>query len=94
MAATITATGTWSVPQVVGKYTGGSGVEFRNCGGTAFDARTSVQRGINLYDELNQWIALLADALDVPALVAVEQLRVMLADYRRAPALGERVYAP
>jgi hypothetical protein len=94
MAAIITATGTWSVPQVVGKYVGGSGVELRNCGSTAFDARTSVQRGINLYDELQQWIGLLADALDVPALVAVNQLQVMLADYRRAVSMGERVYAP
>jgi hypothetical protein len=30
----------------------------------------------------------------VPALVAVNQLQVMLADYRRAVSMGERVYAP
>lgn len=94
MAATLTATGTWTVPQVLGQNAGGSGVIFRNAGGVAFDSRQSLQRGINLFDELTQFIALMAAGLGVPGNVVIEQLIEMLANYRRNPAMGERVYAP
>jgi hypothetical protein len=93
MAAALTATGTWTIPQVVGQNVGGSGVLFKNSSGVAFDSRQSIQRGLNLYDEFNQFVALVAAALGVPGPVVLDQLRVMIADYRRNPALGERVIA-
>jgi len=93
MAAALTATGTWTIPQVVGQNAGGSGVLFKNSTGAAFDSRQSIQRGINLYDEFNQFVALVAANLGVPGNVVLDQLRVMIADYRRNPAMGERVYA-
>ena len=94
MAAVITATGAWTVPQVLGQNMGGSGVGFKNAGGVAFDSRQSLQRGINLFDELTQFISLMAAGLGVPGNVVMEQLMEMLANYRRNPAMGERVYAP
>jgi hypothetical protein len=94
MAAAITATGTWTVPQVVGQNTGGSGVLFKGAGGIAFDSRQSLQRGLNLYDEFTQFVALMAAALGVPGNVVLDQLHLMISDYRRNPAMGERVYAP
>jgi hypothetical protein len=94
MAATLTATGTWTIPQVVGQNVGGSGVLFKNVTGIAFDSRQSIQRGLNLYDEFNQFIALMGAALGIPGPVVLDQLRTMIADYRRNPAMGERVYAP
>jgi hypothetical protein len=94
MAATLTATGTWTVPQVVGQNMGGSGVGFKNVTGIAFDSRQSLQRGLNLYDEFTQFVALAAAALGVPGNVILEQLQYMISDYRRNPAMGERVYAP
>lgn len=94
MAATITATGTWTVPQVLAQNVGGSGVLIRNATGTAFDSRQSLQRGINLFDELTQFIALMSAGLGIPGNAVIEQLMEMLANYRRNPAMGERVYAP
>jgi len=94
MAATITATGTWTVAAAPPAYNGGSGVRINNIGGTAYDARTSSQKGTNLFDELNQFITLMAAAEGVPAICVMDQLMVMLGDLRRQPAMGERVYAP
>jgi hypothetical protein len=94
MAATITATGTWSVPQVLHRPVGGSGSEAENSTGTAFDSRISLQRGLNLYDELNQFVALMSAALGIPGFAVLDQLRVMIGDLRRNPAMGERVYQP
>jgi len=95
MAATLTATGTWTVPAISPKYVGGSGVTFVGVGtaGT-FDSRTSSQKGTNLFDELNQFITLMSAAQGVPAVCVIDQLMLMLGDLRRQPALGERVYAP
>jgi hypothetical protein len=94
MAATVTATGTWTVPAVAGKPVGGSGVEFEGVGATAFDSRDGLQRGRNLFDELNQFVTLMAAAMGVPGYVVLDQLHVMIADLRRNPSMGERLYAP
>jgi hypothetical protein len=94
MAAVITGTGTWTVPQVAGQPVGGSGTQFKNSGGTAFDSRVSKQRGLNLFDEFNQFVALMSAALAVPPFVVLDQLRLMIADERRQANMGERAYAP
>ena len=102
MSLTITATGTLtpppgvdrSWPQVVGQPVGGSGVAFKNSGGTAFDSRIGLQRGINLFDEFNQFVAILAGALGVPGFVVLDQIRLIVSDSRRQPTMGERAYAP
>jgi hypothetical protein len=94
MAATITGTGTWTIPQVLHRPVGGSGTEAENAGGTAFDSRTSLQRGINLFDEVNQFVALMSAAMGVPGFAILDQLRVMIADMRRQPNMGERAYQP
>jgi len=104
--AVVTVTGNVTPPAVAGKSIGGSGVYFQGVGGTAFDSRTGIQKGINIWDELNQFIAQLTaawnagNAAATPALPAVssqaviDQLLVMLRDLRRNPPMGERVYAP
>jgi hypothetical protein len=94
MAAVITGTGTWTTPQVLHRPVGGSGTEARNAGGNAFDSRTSIQRGLNLFDEFQQFIALMSAALAVPGFAVLDQLRDMGADMRRQPNMGERVYQP
>lgn len=94
MPATITATGTWTVPASLGKPVGGSGVEFDTIPPGAFDSRASLQRGTNLFDELNQFITLMGAAFSVSGTVIIDQLLVMLRDLRRTPNMGERVYAP
>jgi hypothetical protein len=94
MAATISGTGTWTTPQVLHRPVGGSGTEARNVTGNAFDARTSIQRGINLFDEFTQFISLMSAAMGVPGFAILDQLRDMGADMRRQPNMGERVYAP
>jgi hypothetical protein len=92
MAAVISGTGTWTTPQVLHKPVGGSGTEARNITGSAFDSRISLQRGINLFDEFNQFVALMAAALAIPGFAVLDQLRDMGADMRRQPNMGERVY--
>jgi|SRR5215471_1099170 len=97
MAAQVTVTGTVTTPQIIGRYVGGSGVEIRGQTGTqnlSFDSRGSSQRGANLFDELNQFISAISAAWSVPGDVVIDQLYFMLADLRRNPAMGERVYAP
>lgn len=94
MAATVTVTGTVTTPGVTGKLVGTHGVYFRDCGDTDFDAKTSAQRGLNLYDEANQFVAALAAALQVPGFVIIDQLRVIFATMRRTPTMGETPYAP
>lgn len=94
MSATISATGTWTVPQVAGQPTGGSGVLFKSAGGAAFDARISLQKGINLFDEVNQFVTLMSGAMGVPGYVALDQIRLIINDMRRTPSMGEKVYAP
>ena len=99
MSLVISATGTItaadrSYPAVLGKHVGGSGVTFQNIGDTDFDSKVGIQRGINLFDELDQFVAILAATLGVPGVVIIDQLRLMLNDMRRQPEMGQRVYAP
>jgi hypothetical protein len=94
MAAAISGSGTWTTPQVLHTPVGGSGTQAKNAGGSAFDSRLSLQRGINLFDEFQQFVALMSAALSVPGFAVLDQLRVMIADARRQPNMGERVYAP
>jgi hypothetical protein len=104
MSLVITATGTLSpppavdrsYPQAKGLAVGGSGVEIEGIGTPApvFDSRSGVQRGTNLFDELNQVIAIFAEKLAVPPIVIIDHLQFMLADLRRQPNQGERVYQP
>jgi hypothetical protein len=92
MAAIITATGTWTVPDKKGRYVGGSGSEFVKMGDDDFSARASIPTGKNLFDEVGQFVGLVAAALGVPGLVAIDQISMVLADMRRCPEMGERVY--
>jgi len=92
MAATITSTGTWTVPDVKGRDVGGSGVEFKKSGDDDFSARASIPKGKNLFDETQQFVGLMAGALGVSANVAIDTLLKILADMRRNPNLAERYY--
>jgi hypothetical protein len=98
--ATITATGTWpdaTTPvklDVKGRYVGGSGVEFRNMGDDDFDSRASIARGKNLFDETQQFVALCAANMSMHPSAVIDQLLKILADMRRNPSMGERVFAP
>src|SRR5262252_5682858 len=98
MAATITATGTWS--QVVPtRAVGGVGVAMGPMGtGTAtspnLDSRAGIQTSIGGYAELNQYIAAMASGLSITAIEAMDITLAQLHDLRRAPQMGEHVYAP
>ena len=94
MAGVVTITGTVAAPAVLGKSVGGSGVTFLNAGGTAFDARQATAKGINLYDEVGQFVAALGAQLGQPGFVIIDQLLVTLRTLRRTPEMGERVYQP
>ena len=92
MAAIISASGTWTVPDKKGRAVGGSGVEFPKTGDDDFSARASIPTGKNLFDETQQFVALVAAALGVPGIVAIDTLMRILADIRRNPTMGERAY--
>jgi len=94
MAGVVTITGTVNPPAVLGVPVGGVGVTFKNMGATAFDARQATAKGINLYDETNQFIAALGAQLGQPGFVIIDQLLNVLHTLRRTPEMGERVYAP
>lgn len=79
---------------VIGKPVGGSGVTFKDCGDTDFDARTCIQKSINLYSEVNSFVGGLAAALGVPGYVVLAQVEKIISDMRRTPSAGERAYAP
>jgi hypothetical protein len=93
MAAVITATGTWTTPDVKAQDVGGSGVTFRNAGGDDFDSRASIQRGKNLFDEVQQFVALVAAAQGYSGTAAIDQILACLHDMRRQPNMGERVFS-
>jgi len=98
MAATITASGTWTTPAIVGKAVGGSGVAFTTPTGTpggttTFDSRTSLQKGTNLFDELNQFVTLMAAALGVAPIVVLDTIENMISDMRRQPNMAERSWS-
>jgi hypothetical protein len=96
--ATITATGTWpdaTVPpklDVKGRNVGGSGVEFKNMGDDDFDSRASLALDKNLFGEVSQFIALVAAGISVTPNAAIDHIMKILADMRRNPAMGERLY--
>lgn len=96
--ATISATGTWpdaTVPpklDVKGRAVGGSGVEFKNVGNDDFDARASIPTGKNLFDEVQQVVALFAANLSMAPTAVIDQLIKILSDLRRNPGMGERYY--
>ena len=92
--ATVTVTGTPATPAVMGRVAGTNQVYFKDSGDTDFDARTGVQRGINLYDETNQFVAALSEKLQVPGFVIIVQLRRILGTMRATPTMGETAYAP
>ena len=101
MSATVTVTGTPAIPQVLGQAIGGSGVQFANSGGLAFDAPASLNKSLNLYDEVNQFIAQLTAALTtagypVVPFALIDQLILILNTIRRNPTLttGIRVLNP
>ena len=92
--ATVTVTGAVATPAVMGRVVGTNEVYFKDSGDTDFDARTGIQRGINLYDETNQFIAALSEKLGVPGFVIIVQLRKVLNTMRQTPTMGETAYAP
>jgi hypothetical protein len=95
MAATITATGTWTAV-APSKYTGGVGVQIGPTGAplSPFDSRGATQAGLSGFPEFWQFVALMASNLNITTLEAMDILRLQLADARRQPAMGERAYAP
>lgn len=93
MGATITSTGTWTTPDVKGQDVGGSGVQFKNMGNDDFDSRQSLQKGKNLFDEVNQFIALVAANMGYSGNAAIDQVMKILADLRRQPQMGEQVWS-
>lgn len=93
MGATITSSGTWTTPDVKAKDVGGSGVTFLNAGGDDFDSRQSLQKGKNLFDEVNQFIGLVAANLGVSGQAAIDQVQMCLRDLRRQPQMGEQVWS-
>jgi hypothetical protein len=93
MAATITATGTWTPLTAPTKYVGGSGVQIGPTSGD-FDSRQNTQAGRAGFPEFWQFIALMAANLNITTLEAMDVLRLQLADARRWPQMGERAYAP
>ena len=96
--ATITASGTWpdaTVPpklDVKGRYVGGSGVEFKNMGDDDFDSRASLATDKNLFGEVSQFVGLVAAGIGVTPHAAIDHIMKCLADMRRNPAMGERLY--
>jgi hypothetical protein len=94
MAATITATGTWTPITAPTDYIGGSGVQIGPTGNGDFDSRGATQAGKNGFPEFWQFIALMAANLNITTLEAMDILRLQLADARRQPTMGERAYAP
>jgi hypothetical protein len=94
MAATITATGTWTSITAPSQYVGGVGVKIGPTGDGDFDSRGSSQAGVNGFPEFWQFIALMASNLTITTLEAMDILRLQLSDARRQPQMGERAYAP
>lgn len=93
MAAAITSTGTWTVPDTKAQDVGGSGVQFKNAGGDDFDSRQCSQTGKNLFDEVTQFVALVAANLSISGTAAIEQIMACLKDMRRQPSMGERSWS-
>jgi len=95
MAATLTATGTWT-PIAPTRYVGGEGVTIGPTGtGTInFDSRSGVQISAGGFPELLNYIALMAANLAITSDEAIAYTMQQLADLRRQPQMGEHVYAP
>ena len=96
--ATITATGTWpdaTTPpklDVKGRPVGGSGVTFTKVGNDDFSARDSIATGKNLFDEVQQFIALCCANMSMQPIAVMDQITLILADLRRTPSMGERTF--
>lgn len=95
MAATLTATGTWT-PIAPTRYVGGVGVTIgpTGTGTTNLDSRSGVQVGVGGFPELMNYLALMASNLSITADEALAYTMQQCADLRRQPQMGEHVYAP
>jgi hypothetical protein len=105
MAGVVTITGTVTQPRLKTVQQGGSGTTYgasgglftaptAGSGGTDMDYRYDATRDLNFFQELQGFIAEMARVLSMSPVACIDQLSMMLAEMRRQPTMGERVYAP
>jgi hypothetical protein len=94
MPATVTITGTVTQPRVKTLQQGGVGTTYGPSGGTDSDSRTGIQKDLNFYQELQNFVAEMARVTSMSAPACIAQLIDMLSEMRRQPAMGERIFAP
>lgn len=90
-----TTTGTMTQPIVKAQVSdGGSGVSINDAGDTDFDSRVGLATDFNLFQELNDFIRVVAAGTGQAAPAVIVQLQTMLADMRRNPLTRPPVYTP
>jgi hypothetical protein len=104
MPGVVTITGTVSQPRLKTIQQGGVGTTYgvsamtgpsnQGSGGTDMDARYCLQKDLNFFQEFQAFIAEMCRVCGMTPVAAMDQLAMMLAEIRRQPAMGERLYAP
>src|SRR4029453_12887349 len=104
MAAVVTITGTVTQPRLKTIQQGGVGTTYgvsamtgpanAGSGGTDMDYRISATRDLNFFQELQGFLAEMARVCTMTPVACIDQLLMMLAEMRRQPTMGERVYTP
>jgi len=93
MPAVITATGT-SGPVEDAPSVQGQSIHQLNGGGLDFDHANGLRAGTNLFQEVTQFVGIVAAALGVPSGAAAGRVMECLAAIRRNPIAFDRVFTP
>jgi hypothetical protein len=102
MPGVVTITGTVSQPRLKTIQQGGVGTTYgvsaltgaanQASGGTDMDYRYDAQKDLNFFQELQQFIAEMCRTCGMTPVAAADHLLMMLAELRRQPTMGERLY--
>jgi hypothetical protein len=102
MPATVTLTGTTTVPRLKTLQQGSTGTSYgvsamsgpanQGAGTNDMDSRSGLGKDLNFFQELQGFIAEMCRTCAMTPEAAIVHLEMMLHDMRRQPMMGERVY--